>query len=236
MSHPARSRSVREEVIAPYCEVRGATGTGAGVHIRWKGETLVLTAAHVVEDDRAHETRPRLIFRGQGEDRSIEAEIVAYTRTVNAGGYDLALLKPAKKLDGRPAKLLLELELEVGEDAFMIGTPAGQYGQLDRCLISTTDFPVTGFKRTVTVVSGAGWYGNSGGPIYVEREGHWVLAGITTHLAQRENPRSPSLCQTPASIAKLLREDYKPGEPIPPDGVGDGWFIRIERWFANGPK
>jgi S1-C subfamily serine protease len=164
---------------------------GAGVTILWGGRVCVLTAGHVVNGGQKFGVR-----RAGG--RTVECELIKQGNPV-----DLALLCPLDNLDC-PAALLCSVEaLKPGESLWTIGAPGGLEGSLHP---ATVDVPCVRYRgRHYLRYAGDGWYGNSGGGVYVLRGGKWMLCGITVMLADPRNPRTPCYAERHTAIQAFLR-------------------------------
>lgn len=214
---------IEAEVVSPYVEVQCRwSGRGAGTVIKVGDEVLVLTAAHVVEgfdrlegeesyidakgDKHAKRIKnirvPDIIKKlGDREDRRA-AEVVWYSAPEEEGGDDLALLKPTDDEGLKTARLLLTNDLKTGEDVWYIGTPAGEHGRLEKSIVSIRNRKVLGKPWTST--NGCGYFGNSGGGLYVARDGHYALAGVVCRMVQSGNPKTAILAKTPGEVKAFL--------------------------------
>lgn len=196
-------------VIDPYVEVRSDHGIGSATVIRWKGETLILTAAHVV----SHEGEPEkagIVLRQESGGKTVEreAEVVHFSAPEEYGGHDLALLKPADASGLVAAKLGLKLKLTPGQDCWIIGTGGGIHRNLARTIINRTDFRAV--KGNIFTLANDGWFGHSGGGLYVRDGEGYALAGVIVRIAWN-GPRAPTLAQSQKTIAEFLGE-YKPAK------------------------
>jgi S1-C subfamily serine protease len=196
---------VQEEVVEPFQEVRVAGGLGSGTVVKVADEVLVLTAAHVVEGAQ-NDGGPVHIRRERGHTTTlISCDIVRYSPPEESGGDDLALLKPADPAGLVPAALGLGEKLPAGRDVWYIGSPDGLHGSLERSIVNKPEhrFPKTG-KQTFFLVNGSGYYGSSGGGVYVRNdEGKLVLVGVVTRAATG-GPKTPLGCERPETVRKFL--------------------------------
>lgn len=226
---PATNRTVdadalEKEVLAPYVQVTASwSGTGAGTVIEVDGEKLILTAGHVVEgyasepapqtDEKGNKVVPeektirKITIRKETAETAseLEAAVLWYSPPEEQGGNDLALLRPYKADTLRAAPLLDRGILHLGESTWYIGTPAGLHARLERSIVAVRGFRLYG--RNWTITNGCGYYGSSGGGLYVLRDGRYVLAGVVTRMFTN-NPKGALLVKTPADIRGFL-ESYK---------------------------
>lgn len=222
----AQANTIRTDIVDPYVEVRTDKGTGAGTYIKVGDEILVLTADHVAEgcleagedEEEARTTPARLIrYSKSGKaDRITLADVVYRGRKENKKGPDLALLRPRDVTAApRYAVIPAKIEVELGEDCWYIGTPAGVHARLERSIISGLDAdPWHRFCGGTTIrTNGCGWYGNSGGGLYVQREVDGVkvyrLVGVTVagdppQGDLRANPKSQLAALDHEAITKFL--------------------------------
>lgn len=227
--------TLKGDVIAPYVEIQSSYGwgNGAGTCLQVDGETLILTAAHVVARNikvRGAKFTPSKVYYYKQEwdipfptlpsiggwhldplPASREADLVWYDPPEEEKGHDLALLRPRHAEGLRAAPLGLSETLEVGEDCWYVGTPNGLHGALERSIINRTDHQMGG--NTFTVVNGNGWYGNSGGGLFVKREGGYRLVGVVTRGIGANNPKCPLGAESPVAIRRVL-EEYKKAKGV----------------------
>jgi hypothetical protein len=195
--------SIDREMLAPYVEVYTKEGIGAGTCLQVDGHVMILTAAHVVEP--AHKNKDLEIFASQDDGATItnrRCEIVAYS-AVEPDGNDLALLKPKCETGLIPAIFGPCAHLDPGEDCWIVGSPHGLHRCLEKTIINRTDYEHLGHTWTVC---NAGWYGDSGGGLYVDQCGHYVLVGVICRLVATDDPRSPVMAQTQDVVNKFLTE------------------------------
>jgi len=193
-------------VIQPYVEVKTDSGTGSGTVIRWKGETLILTAAHVVSHD-GEQDKSGIVLRQESAGKTVEreAEIVHFSAPEEYGGHDLALLKPVDASGLVPAKLGLKLRLTPGQDCWVIGTGGGLHRNLARTIINRTDYRAC--KGNTFLLVNSGYFGHSGSSVYVRDGDGYALVGVIVRIVWN-GPRSPLMAQTQKTVAAFLG-DYK---------------------------
>ena len=151
-------------LLASIVKIEAATGWGSGVAIdHYKvadtsPHTLIITAAHVVDDDVAVKLH-------------IGASVVTGRVLKRDKDADLALIETSAWLPVIP----LATDLQVGEPAWVIGFP-----------MASGEIITTGFLSTVEkggIEASASVYpGNSGGALIVYHKGY-QLAGVVDSLA-----------------------------------------------------
>lgn len=203
---PTSISHLPEEVLAPYVEVGspGGGGTGAGTVIEVEGEKLVLTAGHVVDGYKVkgEDERPATIRKqAEGLTSSQPADVIYFSPVEEKRGNDLALLRPRNAKGLKPARLLLTPELQVGEPTWYVGTPMGEHSRLERSIVALLHYQA--LKRDWIATNGCGYFGNSGGGLYVERGGHYRLAGVITRISGNY-PKAMVMSKTPQDIARFL--------------------------------
>jgi S1-C subfamily serine protease len=205
----AHGGSVASDVSDPYWEVRVREGEayGSGAVIDLDGEILILTCAHVVKyvDNSGDEPRAAVadklyLLKKTGDRADRRTGKVVWVGDAEKGP-DLALVRPDDPRGLVPAKRLEKVELELGEDCYYIGTGGGLHARLERSIIAGVDVPLGG--QHFTRANGNGYFGNSGGPLFVRRGGDWVLAGVVEGL-YTSDPRAPLVAETPQTIQKVL--------------------------------
>lgn len=219
--------SLKAEVVDTYVQVTEEGGTGSGVYLELNGEALVLTCAHMVEKNRVVRdgiTTYRPLKLKKEKNGTVEYESLA--DVVQAGdsdeGVDLALLHPRKTGRVKPARWYAGLKLELGEDCWYIGTPAGIHARLERSILSQLDMVLGKHGGTFLGTNGCAWFGSSGGPVFVQREGHYYLCGIISRGGQDcgENPKCIGYAVDHATIRKFLDHYLNPPKkPAPLPGV-----------------
>lgn len=201
---------VPEGVVAPYVQIGG----GSGTVIQLDGKPYVLTAFHVVEDmmwdvsvyydvfGTKHEVKKRaeVPFK-DARGCPYKGKVVFHTPVEEDGGHDLALLEVLGDPRGLHAAALdLDAEMTPGRAVWYIGTPAGVAASLERSIVSRTDY------EGWTMVNGNGWYGNSGGGLFVKRHGAFYLCGVVVRMTGTDNPKAAVLAQKPSTIKEFLSQ------------------------------
>lgn len=233
------------QVVAPYVEVRTPAGCGSGVVLEVDGELLVLTAQHVTAGSKI-----AVLYKRHDDDQMDTrwlADVVAEGDARDPDQPDLALLRPRTPLGLTPAHFCSRLVAERGESAWVVGTHSGLHAQLEKTIVNRPRMTVDG--RSYLVVNGNAWYGNSGGPVYVQRGADWYLAGVCVRLAAL-NPRTPVCCESVTAIrgfldawvaskaAKAEQVAYRPAPAADakPDYSAHplvGWWVL---YWGNGPQ
>lgn len=210
---PCRPTSIKEEVVDPYVQINTPKKhTGSGVVIRLKGELLVLTCAHMTDDAIGKEdtegiqvVRPLTVLKVKGPKTlyKSEADIV---QKGSVRGVDLALLRPRIKEGLRPALWDSSISLELGEECWYVGTPSGVHARLEKSLLSDIEFQIPDIKGTHVGVNGCGYFGSSGGPVFVLRNYHYYLCGIVSRAGPDiwENPKCILYAVDHMTIKKFL--------------------------------
>jgi hypothetical protein len=218
----APAADIQKQVVAPYVQINSPGGTGSGTLVQIDGKELVLTAGHVAREAVAakkdgKDVSVQLLKLTGGKQTSLPADVAYFSDTEENGGHDLALLAPIGPTGWTPARVLAESAggtgLEVGEDVYYIGTPAGLHASLEKSIVSRTDylFPGGGRDRDV-IVNGNVWFGNSGGGVFVKRPEGFLLAAVVVRSAAdpRQYPKCPGACKSPEVIRAFL-DDYRKG-------------------------
>lgn len=190
---PATTRTVGESVRLAAVQV----DQSSGVLVETKAGVMVVTAAHVAWDQEpaihfAHYTRldgqdapvvmvsnrpyESIRFRTlDDQTQEFVAKLVCYSpREAGPDGVDLALYQTdAWPQDMVPAKLApYGWSPKVGTTAWYAGKTNGLPMLLERSIICDFNFPgqydLDGNGRRYVAVGGFGYYGNSGGGIYVQ--------------------------------------------------------------------
>jgi hypothetical protein len=208
-----------DEVVAPYVEVRLSDGgrCGAGTVISYvccgHADVYVLTAGHVVDANKESEgDKHSMLVRKESEkgfDASREwiADIVKVSFDET---HDLGLLKVRNPDGMKAARYTGKVGLGRGQDCWYIGTNGGLHGWLEKSIIARPQYETTREmwgKHTKPVcyvgVNGNGYYGNSGGGLFVLDSGHYRLVGVVVELA-RPNEKSPLLAVRQQEITEFL--------------------------------
>lgn len=103
----------RNAVVKVFSEREDGKGFGTGTVFKYRGETVVLTAAHVVGDL----SYPATVSDGQS---LVDTEIVYFDPA-----SDLAVLRPKGPLNTRPMALrsIPQRQVKIGKDVFYSGYP-----------------------------------------------------------------------------------------------------------------
>jgi serine protease Do len=146
------------------------TGTGSGSIVSAEG--LILTNAHVVS-----QTREVVVVLADG--RRVTGDVVAF----GEGGLDLAAVQLRDETDLPTIPLAEATAVQVGQRAFAIGNPFGQFqNTLTIGIISRIDAN-RGLVQTDASINP----GNSGGPL-LNREGEMV--GVNSAIFSPSGPTS----------------------------------------------
>lgn len=190
-------------VIRPYVEVRTEHVIGAGTVIKIKGDTLILTAAHVVSNE-GEQLKSGIVLRQESGGKTVEreAEIVHFSAPEEYGGHDLALLKPVDVIGLTAAKLGLKLQLTPGQDCWFCGTGGGLHRNLVKTIINRTDYRAV--KGNVFTVVNSGYSGHSGSAVFVRDGDGYSVVGVIVRLCWN-GPKSPTLAQSPKTVADFLK-------------------------------
>tara|TARA_B100000131_G_C18024999_1_gene576082 strand:- start:152 stop:880 length:729 start_codon:yes stop_codon:yes gene_type:complete len=125
-------------------------GHGSGAYIRYKGENLVFTAAHVVDSaDKFY------IVDVNGN--RVEATVIYADNDI-----DFAILKPDQDLQVRPVRFKMRRNLNNN----LIGTEVIFSGHPGPHSLMTIKGSVAGFERGAIMVHGYAWLGSSGSCVF----------------------------------------------------------------------
>lgn len=205
---------IKGEVVSPYVQVNCDVGEGAGVALDLRGEILVLTCAHMVEDNKYTEDgitfySPLTLKKHHNKEEifSSLADVVQVGDSDN--GVDLALLHP-RSFGLSPARWDPKLKLELGEDCWYIGTPGGVHARLEKSILSHLDREFPCLKGTYLGVNGCANHGSSGGPVFVKRDQHYYLCGVIARGGEdyNNNPKCIGYAVDHTTIKKFL-EHYE---------------------------
>ncbi len=201
--------TIADEVLAPYAQI-GTEKTpclGAAVAIRVAGKVRILTAAHLVGDLGDEED----LLLVKEDPRELHWRARKH-RVGNSGITDLALLRLWRSKHLVVARFNPRLRVLAGEDCWYVGTPRGLHQSLEKSIINRPLARLNGVGYTL--VNGNGTYGNSGGPLYVRRHGHFYLAGIISRGVNsvHQNPRTPIAAVSVAHIAAFLAREKAVGK------------------------
>lgn len=205
--------SFAADCIDPFVSVEVPDGLGSGVVVNSDmHRSFVLTAGHVVLKRYGAKKRQPIIpgwFAAEYPANSIKVirqekgvrheYTVARVRWVEKE-LDLAVLELTTA--NLPAVKGVADHVAVGERCWYVGNPGGLRQLSEAAIISAVDFPVQdGMPRTVT--GGFGWYGNSGGPMFVKRGGQYHLAGICLS-GWPDMPKSPVAFARPEDVKEIV--------------------------------
>jgi S1-C subfamily serine protease len=124
----------------------GASGTGT--YFNYKGQTFVITAAHVLEDSV-------LVIAERGDEKVNLLPV--WVDDVN----DVAILIPLQEMTRiRPHKLSLAKHLDLGEELFYAGFPGGLGPLFLKGSVSAVSLP------DLVIMQSYGWGGASGSAVY----------------------------------------------------------------------
>jgi S1-C subfamily serine protease len=174
---------------------------GSGVEGSYRGMYGILTAAHVVDAPAEFEA----VIEREGQADRVESVMV----TALDREKDLAWLTVSWKrgplvdltpLAGRPT---------LGEDIWYMGYGAATQRWVEKSIVARRSWKREGgpWDFTGFLVTGRGFYGNSGGPVFVERGERLVLAGIISQWATEDDSCcgfSPLAAVGPGEIASFL--------------------------------
>jgi len=124
----------------------GATGTGT--LFKYKGQTFVITAAHVVEDSI-------MVLAERGDEK------IRLMPVWVDGVNDVAILIPLGEMERvKPHKLSLAKHLDLGEELFYAGFPGGLGPFFLKGSVSAVSLP------DLVIMQSYGWGGASGSAVY----------------------------------------------------------------------
>ena len=220
---PCTQASLEQEVLLPYVEFMDKSDTciGAGSVIEYKGKVYILTAGHVVaalnpKDENGvplsneKKCHLRKVDEQGKQYQTWEGRVVALHYDLEV---DLGLVEVPNPKGLTPAKFKGDVKLHRGQDCWYIGTPGRLHAWLEKSIIARPEFysdlyhdwdPDGDYEEVLRVgVNGNGWYGNSGGGLYVEDSGHFYLVGVIVELA-RPGEKSPLLAIPQSMIQDFL--------------------------------
>ena len=147
----------REAVVKIYSERESGTGFGTGTTFKYKGKTIVLTAAHVVG---GYENK-NFVFDGV---KKVEAKI-AYLDII----ADLAVLIPVEEINRKPLPFrpITKKSMRLGEDVFYSGFPN------DSGLLTIRGYIAGVHPKEHLYMHSYAWPGASGSAI-LDGEGHVI--------------------------------------------------------------
>jgi hypothetical protein len=154
---------------------------------------------------RAHKP-VKIVQKGRGKEVERWCEIVLYSPPEESGGHDLALLKPRDPAGLKAAKFTGKTPVEAGQTCWYVGTPNGLHRSLEKSVINQTDFEA-GYLggNSYYLANGNGWYGTSGGGIFVMEGEEFLLIGVVVRLVWAD-ARTPVICQTQETITGFLEK------------------------------
>lgn len=201
----AQAGTLQQEVIDPYVEIHASGAIGSGVAVEWNGDMVVLTAAHVANCNKQPDgTFTPMTLVKESEEGGYSQMWTADVLRVGDKA-DLAVLKPRHPAGLHAAHLMADISaVERGEDCWYVGTAHGVHAGLEKSIINRPAFG-TPDGRSLTLVNGNGWYGNSGGPLFVKRGDDYYLVGIIVVLTAGNDPKAPVGAENLASIEKFLK-------------------------------
>lgn len=179
--------------------VNGSTfsWTGCGTEGVYKGRVFVLTARHV-----AHEAHSLVLVHGS-DDYTVKRDAVCVHQDES---NDLALLWVSTPRDKRELPDLLTAGPCVGDKCWYVSSGSGVFNWLECGTVAKLHHK-SGFieKADVTLVTGMGWYGSSGGGVWVNDGNDYRLIGVVSHGAAN-SPRTPIGCPSGWEIMKFLKK------------------------------
>jgi hypothetical protein len=152
----------------------GHGGGGSAVCIGSAGVgSLLVTNAHVVRSGGPYEVEK--FFRWGNTEWSVRwpAELLYVDEDA-----DLAFVSTPLHISAAP---LLKGSPRLLERTWLVGYPALREVRVTIGVISSLDARLSAGGRFIASSSQI-WYGNSGGALFVEREGKWYLAGIPSRI------------------------------------------------------
>jgi hypothetical protein len=186
-------------IIDSYVQIiDGKRGLGSGVVIKVNGTNKILTCYHVIDNC------PSLFVCKLSKDNLLKGQKAKLEFFIE--DIDLAILELDYPRSLKPVNLYIG-EPSIGETCYTIGTPAGIYGCLDRSIISRKDYKTDGISRLFYLVPSFGWYGSSGGGLYVYQDNEYRLCGIICMMFKTV-PQGPLLVESNITINSFLKR-YK---------------------------
>lgn len=161
---------------------------GSGTFVKIDGRQYILTVRHVV----APEDGP-VVVPEDGPvvvNKRLPAVVVFEDKE-----KDLALLR---LLDDRPHFCLTlgTTSPQPGDEIWTVGR-----GYVEKTMLSK-------FDEEHALFSSFGWYGHSGGGVFVQERGEWKLVGVVQMLESGTNPKSP-VCACKWETLNSFVEDYR---------------------------
>ncbi len=191
---PDHGAEVAATIKAAYVELDAPEWVGSGVVVKYGGSEYVVTAKHVVEDL----TEINVIKREDAQVHTVIGDVIY--RDEN---HDLALVRPRAHVWGSAAAIMEPVEFCSGCEAWYCGTPGRLHAGIDKTIVNATCVERDG--RRLFGVNGNGWYGTSGGGVWVMSNGRPYLVGIAVELAWVD-ARAPILCEGSAAVRRCLEK------------------------------
>lgn len=176
----------------------------SGVLVVHNKHVYIITAAHVIEEAKNGQSWNEVYWKSSTENLDqtiIGTAKVVYSSLSFPNGSDLAILIPTSNIDYCTPIELTSVQVYPGEECWYIGTSNGLHGSLERSIVNQV---VIKNNRPWIVINGNGWYGASGGPVFVYRSGRFVLSGLTIALDNPYSIRSSILCVPVEFVLDLL--------------------------------
>lgn len=194
--------TVQTDVCDPYVTVLTSDGkvNGAGTVVTVGSDTLILTAAHVVTS-QAVPTPAGLVFpypiKVRSRGRQYGCSVAVYSED-----RDLVLLRPADPSGLTPARVAPSYTPARGEDVWYIGAGRLLEDSLERTILNRPDVQRGG--RTYLAFNGNGWYGSSGGGVFVQQGSGYVLVSVVQEIWHWEFKAGPMMGPTFPEIRDFL--------------------------------
>lgn len=172
------------DALAWSVKIEAGDSEGSGTVVGHQGaHSLVLTCDHVLTDDGNHVAPAEVIVKRNG--RSYRARLVAQDRQLDLALLDVPAVFPAAPLYDGP--------LTAGEPEMIIGAPYDEGLAVTTGYVGEMALPFRGDGHRTRQGSAPAHPGNSGGGVFVRRNG-WKLAGVEESiLAPRGSPPIPDI-------------------------------------------
>lgn len=164
---------IQTEVVNTTVLILSGTGHGSGVVVKQdKKRAYILTANHVVEGAKS-------LWGRQFIGNRLEFELLTVVATDIDN--DLALLESAPKWIGVAQIITSDSDIKLYSKVLACGFPATATGPIDNMV---TDGRISRLHDPICRPSGHTFtsvpmtFGNSGGGLFIKKDGHFVLAGI----------------------------------------------------------